>query len=135
MPLLMTPGGKSLTKGYGTRSVPATLPSKSDVERVEGDEFVRGFVQHTLPTGFQKIHYYGWMSANSKISLDEVKWLIWLFLGWTYWLASGHAPQLEPAVKPQLRCAQCGGVMRVVHVSSQPLELLSNHALAYLDSR
>ena len=127
-----------MPEGYGTRSVPATLPSKSDVERtrcVEGDEFVRGFVQHTLPTGFQKIHYCGWMRANSKISLDEVKWLIWLFLGWTYWLASGHAPQLEPAVKPQLRCAQCGGVMRVVHVSSQPLELLSNHALAYLDSR
>ena len=112
-------------------------PSKSNVERIRcvaGDEFVRGFVQHTLPKGFQKIRYYGWMSANSKFSIDEVKWLIWLFLGWTYWLGSGHAPQPEPVVKPQLRCAECGGVMRVVHVSSQPLELLSNHALAYLDS-
>ena len=57
--------------------------------RVDGHEFVRGFVQHTLPPGFQKIRHYGWMSPNSKVSLDEVKWLVWLFLGSTFWLASG----------------------------------------------
>ena len=69
--------------------------------RVAGSEFVRGFVQHTLPPSFQKIRHYGWMSSNSKVSLDEVKWLVWLFLGWTFWLASGHAPQRDPASKPR----------------------------------
>ena len=93
-------------------------------------EFVRGFVQHTLPRGFQKIRHYGWMSPNSqKFRLDEVKWLVWLFLGWTYWLASGHAPQREPMTKPQVRCAQCGGVMRVVDITFEPTGVLSEHAL------
>jgi hypothetical protein len=108
---------------------------KADRQRtVPGGEFVRGFVQHTLPPGFQKIRHYGWMSANSKIRLDEVRWLIWLYLGWTYWLASGHAPQSEPITKPKVRCAECGGQMRVVDITFEPTAVLSEHALAYLDS-
>jgi len=112
-------------------------PSKSKTfrtRRVEGNEFVRGFVQHTLPSGFQKIRHYGWMSSNSKVSLVEVKWLVWLFLGWTFWLASGHAPQQPPVQRPVLRCAECGGTMRVVGITFEPTGLLSEHALAYLDS-
>ena len=70
--------------------------SSSKTRSVPGIEFVRGFVQHTLPPGFQKIRHYGWMSSNSEVSSDEVKWLVWLFLGWTFWLASGHAPQRQP---------------------------------------
>ena len=101
---------------------------------VPGTEFVRGFVQHTLPPRFQKIRHYGWMSSNSKVSLDEVKWLVWLFLGWTFWLASGHAPQQKSVTKPQLRCAECGGEMRVVDITFEPTNVLSEHALAYLDS-
>jgi hypothetical protein len=102
--------------------------------RVTGIEFVRGFVQHTLPPGFQKIRHYGWMSSNSKVRLDEVKWLVWLFLGWTFWLASGHAPQEKPPPKPTVRCAACGGEMRIVGITFEPIGVLSEHALAYLDS-
>ena len=101
---------------------------------MHGLEFVRGFVQHTLPPRFQKIRHYGWMSSNSKVSLDEVKWLVWLVLGWTYWLASGHAPQRQPVPKPLPRCAECGGEMRVVDITFEPSGPLSEHALAYLDS-
>lgn len=101
---------------------------------VPGSEFVRGFVQHTLPPGFQKIRHYGWMSSNSKVRLDEVKWLVWLFLGWTFWLASGHAPQQPKAERPVLRCAECGGEMRVVDITFEPGGALSDHALAYFDS-
>ena len=107
---------------------------KLKTRRVSGTEFVRGFLQHTLPKGFQKIRHYGWMSANSTVSLDEVRWLVWLYLGWTYWLASGHAPQPKPAARPQLKCARCGGPMRVVDITFEPAGTLSEHALAYLDS-
>ena len=69
-----------------------------------------------MPPGFQKIRHYGWMNSNSKVRLDEVKWLVWLFLGWTFWLASGHAPQEPRAERPVLRCAECGGEMRVVDI-------------------
>jgi hypothetical protein len=112
-------------------------PSKSKIyttRTVPGTEFVRGFVQHTLPPGFQKIRHYGWMSSNSKISLDEVQWLAWMYLGWTYWLASRQVPQPPPRRSSELRCALCGGRMKVVHITSEPTEVLSEHALAYLDS-
>lgn len=59
-------------------------PSKSRhtvTRKVPGETFVRSFSQHVLPAGFMKIRHYGWMSANSKVKIDEVKWLVWLHLG------------------------------------------------------
>ena len=97
-------------------------PSKSNrtvSRRVDGPSFVRGFAQHVLPSGFQKIRHYGWMSPNSNISLDEVKWLVWLFVGWTYWLASGYAPSEKPLTTP-LRCSDCGGELQVIDVTYDP---------------
>ena len=90
---------------------------QSKTRTVSGTEFVRGFAQHTLPSRFQKIRYYGWMSPNSKVKVDEVKWLVWLFLGWTFYLASGRVVQESPRPRPTVRCAECGGTMRIVEVS------------------
>ncbi len=83
---------------------------------VSGKEFVAGFLQHVLPPGFQKIRYYGWMSPNNRISLDLVRWLVWLYRGWTYWLASGHAPQTELKPPPIVACPRCGSAMKLVKV-------------------
>ena len=107
---------------------------RTKIRRVSGTEFVRGFVQHTLPRGFQKIRYYGWMSPHSRIGLDEVKWLVWLFLGWTFWLASNHRLQTAPATRGTVRCPECGGPMRIVAVSRQPCSALPEHPIPYLDS-
>ena len=76
------------------------------------------------------------MSANSKVSLAEVKWLVWLFLGWTYWLASGYAPPEKPLTTP-LRCKACGGVLRVVEVTFESLQsrgIVPDQSLGYFDS-
>jgi len=108
--------------------------NRSKTRTVSGEEFVRGFVQHTLPGGFQKIRYYGWMRPNCRIGLDEVKWLVWLFLGWTFYLASCRAVPQTTRPSPTARCAECGGTMRIVEVSFQPRRVLPQHALVYLDS-
>ena len=91
-------------------------------------------MQHTLPRGFQKIRHYGWMSANTKTSLEEVRWLAWLFLGCVFWLRGGNIPQDADNDPRVLRCAHCGGHMRLVDVTPEPIGVLSEHALAYLDS-
>jgi hypothetical protein len=112
-------------------------PSKTKVAKertVPGQRFVQGFVQHVLPRGFQKVRHYGWMHSNSRIDLDEVKWLVWLFLGWTFWLASGHAPQEEPVEREPVRCAECGGTMRIVEIVNENCRALVEHSVAYLDS-
>jgi hypothetical protein len=112
-------------------------PSKTKITKtrtVSGERFVGGFVQHVLPRGFQKVRYYGWMSSNSKIALDEVSWLVWLFLGWTYWLASGYVPQQAPVQRQPVRCAACGGEMQIVGVINADCRALIEHSVGYLDS-
>ena len=98
--------------------------NRSKTRSVSGNEFVAGFLQHVLPPGFQKIRYYGWMSPNSRISLDLVRWLVWLYRGWTYWLASGHAPRTEPKKEPTVECPRCGGAMKLAKVIYKDCSLL-----------
>jgi hypothetical protein len=75
------------------------------------------------------------MSSNGKIALEEVRMLAWFALGWVYWMASAHASREKRPSFPTLRCAACGGQMRVVSVTHCEVHLtLANHALAYLDS-
>ena len=51
-------------------------------------EFLRRFLQHVLPTGFQKVRHYGFLSPNSRVSLDMVRWLIALYQKVVFFLAS-----------------------------------------------
>jgi hypothetical protein len=114
-------------------------PSKSKrlkTRTVEGVAFVSGFVQHVLPRALQKVRHYGWMGANSKVALEQVRWLVWLFWGRRYWLGSGVAgnPQREPPPKRTARCPKCGRELRVVRISFRNCALLVTHALPYRDS-
>ncbi|MEM9644137.1 MAG: hypothetical protein AAF989_04005 [Planctomycetota bacterium] len=54
-------------------------------------------------------------------------------MGWTFRLASGHAPNEKPLAKP-LRCVKCGGTMRVMEVTSEVMVDLSDRTLACFDS-
>ncbi|TWU59515.1 putative transposase [Crateriforma conspicua] len=123
----------SVDEASVTYTIRPTKTKRTTVKTVSGETFVQGFAQHTLPSGFMKIRHYGWMSANSKTSVEEVKWLVWLFLGWTFWLASGHAPA-EPSLTTPLRCTECGDMMRVVEVTYEAMAVRNDHALAYFDS-
>ena len=112
--------------------------TKSALTRtVDGWKFVRGFLQHALPKGFRKVRYYGWMASNSRTKLDRVKWLVWLYLGWTFWLGSRVAPQPERH-QNRIRCKDCGGVLRVIGMTNAEGRIiccvLPDHATQYLDS-
>lgn len=64
-----------------------------------------------------------------------MRWLVWLYLGWTYWLASGHARQPEPSVREPLRCVACGSTMQIVRLlHNTDCRALVEHSVAYLDS-
>jgi hypothetical protein len=107
----------------------------STTRTVKGEEFVRGFAQHVLPKGMQKIRHYGWMGSNNRISIDEVRWLVTIFLGWVYWLASGYAPQTPAELpKPPPSCPACGGAMRRVTLVLHDVRTLVNFSNAYMDS-
>ena len=116
-------------------------PSKSKTTKtrtVEGCQFVLGFLQHALPKGFRKVRHYGWMASNSRTTLDRIKWLVWLFLGWTYWLGSGVAPQPESRQSQRPKCSHCDGELRMIGMTNAEGRIiyraLPDHAIKFLDS-
>jgi hypothetical protein len=91
-------------------------PSSKQVwktRRLDGELFVRSFAQHILPRGFQKVRYYGFMSPNCKLQLADVRWLVWLWRGWTYWLGSDMFQPEVPPHKPP-KCNRCGGELEML---------------------
>jgi len=74
---------------------------------LDGIEFLRRFLNHVLPKGFIKVRHYGFMSANSAISRDEVQLAI----------VGAHAFEIPRVPKPQApkpppTCRSCGGTLR-----------------------
>ena len=79
---------------------------------LDPSEFLRRFLQHVLPTGFQKVRHYGFLSPNSRVSLDLVRWLIALFQNLVFVLRGQLLQEAPP--RPQIRCAYCGGAMCIL---------------------
>ncbi|KAA1262612.1 putative transposase [Rubripirellula obstinata] len=109
-------------------------PSKSRQSKtrsVTGHEFVRGFAQHVLPSRLQKIRYYGWMSPNSRIGPEEVRWLVAIALGWAFTLMLAR-PTVPP--RQRARCKECGGELQTVLVADSLGHALYSRPPPYLDT-
>lgn len=80
--------------------------------RLEAHEFLRRFLEHVLPRGFQKVRYYGFLSANATSTFERIRWLATLHAGEAFLLdPAGRTP---PPVRQRQRCAACGGAIHVV---------------------
>jgi hypothetical protein len=71
---------------------------------VSGREFVRRFLQHVLPKGFQRVRHYGWLGAAAQKKRDRIHAL----LDWKPPLAV-KSPPVPPPV-----CPRCGKPMTCV---------------------
>ena len=67
-------------------------------------EFIRRFLQNVLPTGFMKVRHFGFLHPGSSVSMETVRALIELSLGFTVF-----TPKKEKAETPAPHCASCGG--------------------------
>lgn len=87
-------------------------------------EFLRQFLQHVLPSGFQKVRHLGFMSPNSRPTIEQVRWPIALCNQAQFLLLApsrcGILPHSQRGKMPRLqpRCAACGGPMRVVFLAA-----------------
>jgi Putative transposase/Transposase zinc-binding domain len=88
-------------------------------------EFIRRFLQHVLPSGFQKVRHYGFLSPNSQHSIEALRWLVTAYYGSIYVLLT-NLPR-QALNEPRIRCAECGGPMRVLMLWPPPL-------VAYFDT-
>ena len=62
-------------------------------------EFIRRFLQHILPSGFQRVRYYGWLAASAQTRWERILAL----LDWT------TPPRQVPTPKAEPLCPHCGG--------------------------
>ncbi len=72
---------------------------------VDALEFIRRFLQHTLPVGFQKVRYYGFLNSVAKSKWEKVK---------LYWGIKTDEKEIEEKsnVKPgKVLCLHCSHEM------------------------
>ena len=67
-----------------------------------------------LPRGFQKVRHYGFLSPNSRLQIEAVRWLVTLANGQLFVLLC--QPQQTPICVPRMNCAECGGLMQLIEV-------------------
>lgn len=73
-------------------------------------EFIRRFLQHILPQGFQRIRYYGWLSPAAKAKWQRIQAL----LDW-----QPPVPATPPPL-PELLCPDCGHPLIWVSTLARP---------------
>ena len=73
------------------------------------ERFFRRYLQHVLPSGFQKVRHYGFLNGNCAIPFLLIRWLVAI--------ANERVMELcrtdvivAPWV-PSLKCPACGGVL------------------------
>jgi hypothetical protein len=74
--------------------------------KVSAEEFICLFLQHVLPSGFQKVRHFGFMHKRSKVNRDWLAMLVTVTLNLVYVLMVQATPEKE---KNAMRCADCGG--------------------------
>ena len=72
--------------------------------RLAGEEFLRRFLQHVLPKGFQRVRSYGWMSPAATDRWQRIHSLL-------HWTAPPRVPIVAP---PPILCPCCQKPMRLV---------------------
>ena len=84
-------------------------PSKSNRYRsmtVSAEEFLSRYLQHVLPSGFQKVRHFGFMHPKSKTQWDWLSMLVTVTLNMVYVLTVMAKPETK---RNMLLCSECGG--------------------------
>ena len=83
--------------------------------RLSIPEFMRRFLQHVLPTGFMKVRYYGFLSPNCSVPIEELKARIEMAHGFAQ-----QPPPIEIEPPAPMRCPHCGASLRFVRAMAVP---------------
>lgn len=94
------------------------------------DEFIRRFLHHVMPAGFNRIRYYGFLSNNNKELLARIQESL---------LAAEEEtkpPSNEPKVYEGIPCPKCGtGVLRPFVIMDGCGNILNGDAQEFIEIR
>ena len=79
-------------------------------------EFMRRYLQHVLPGGFQKIRYYGFLSSAAKKTFEKIRFLLDVKIN------NENMAELTKKINPGrlIRCPKCGSVMIIKEENRYP---------------
>lgn len=85
--------------------------NKWDTMSLDAVEFIRRFLQHVLPTGFMKVRHYGFLNANSSVTIKNIRQLI----------ARAYdeiipEPDIKETYPYTVTCPRCGNPMKAAAV-------------------
>ena len=63
---------------------------------VTAEEFIRRFLQHVLPRGFQKVRHYGFAHPRCQVDTEWLKILVTVTLNMVYVLIASAQPLPAP---------------------------------------
>lgn len=66
-------------------------------------EFIRMFLQHVLPGGFQKVRYYGFLHPKNKLLFNIIRLLL---------RAKFRVPDKYQSYQHGMKCPTCGAIMQ-----------------------
>jgi predicted Zn-ribbon and HTH transcriptional regulator len=75
-------------------------------------EFMMMFLQHVLPSGFQKTRYYGLLGNANKKTLQELRLAICIS-------RNQPPPQAETFITKPVRCKKCGAEMVLTEIKAR----------------
>jgi Putative transposase len=78
-------------------------------------EFIRMFLQHVLPKGFQKVRYYGFLHPKNKLLFNIIRLLL---------RAKFRIPDKYRNYKHEMICPECGATMQFVGTLDRALRNL-----------
>jgi hypothetical protein len=85
------------------------LPTKPK-PKLDAMEFIRRFLQHVLPKGFMKIRHYGFLNANSSLSIETIRELIALIQD----VIADLLPEIPHYKKREIKCTCCGNALKFI---------------------
>jgi hypothetical protein len=101
----------SCQKGMVTFSFTDKETGESRRVHLKATEFIRRFLDHLLPEGFQKVRHYGFLSPTCSVPIERVRLLIARTTGRPVLIDLGSSP---PAPGPF--CPDCGERLRLLAV-------------------
>lgn len=107
-------GSDSQTTGEVTFLVKRTGTNRYQAMTVSAEEFLRRYLQHVLPRGFQKVRHFGFAHPRAKTNWEWLNMLVTVSIRLVYVLTVLAKPTREPRRFP---CSECGGDMKyVMHI-------------------
>lgn len=100
-------------------------PSKSQNYKnmtVKVHEFIRRFLQHTLPSGFMKIRYYGFMHPNCSVKPQQIREMISVLYSIIEDLMNETPGDKIRRTRLKLfKCKHCDGIMIMIEFDFHPI--------------